>query len=426
MSSNITSRTDTKAALTVTLDETSLKPFVDQAFDHLRQRVHAKGFRPGKAPNAIVERELGSAAVQNEVMEHAVEASYVGAVRDHQLPVVSQPQIRLKKFVPYTELEFEVEVELLPGIELGDYKGIRIPRPAIKVEPEEIDGTIQELRRREATRIEKETGAAEGDEVVFDFKGSRDGQPVRGASAENHTLKLGSGQFIPGFEEQLAGLKPGDEKTFQIRFPKDYHEESLQDAEVQFEVKMKRVTGLVLPEVNDEFAAAVGPFKNVEELKADIAERLATKGADAAAREYENKVLDEVLKRSKYQLPDSLVRQQLERLQQELSQNLAYSGLDMTKYLQMLGKSQEQLDAQMRPEAERRVALALVLTEVSKAEGLQVTDEELDMEVARLKQEYPDPATQAELDRPESREDLYNHLMASRVIGKLIGYAEAG
>lgn len=425
MTAKITSQTDTTATLQVTLDEAALKPFMELAFDHLRERVHAKGFRPGKAPNAIVERELGSSAVQSEVIEHAVEASYVAAIRDHQLPVVSQPQVTLKKFVPYTELEFEAEVELLPKIKLGDYKGIRIARPAVKVDPTEIDQTIEELRRREATRIEKEVPAVLGDEMVFDFKGTKDGQAVRGASAENHTLKLGSGQFIPGFEDELVGLKPGDEKTFKVTFPKDYHEESLKGAEVQFEVKVKRVTELVLPAVDDEFAAAVGPFKNAGELKADVADRLARSQADQAAREYENQVLDELLRRSDFKAPDALVRQQLDRMKQELAQNLAYSGLDLDKYLQMMNKSLEQLEGEMRPEAERRVGLALVLTEVAKAENLQVTDEEIDQEVERLKKEYPDPATQAELDKPESREDLYNHLMASRVIGKLIEYAEA-
>lgn len=424
MTAKISSQTDTKATLEVTLDEAALKPFMELAFDHLRQRVHAKGFRPGKAPNSIVERELGSAAVQNEVIEHAVEASYVAAIRDHQLPVVSQPQVTLKKFVPYTDLEFEAEVELLPKIELGDYKAIRIARPAVKIEPAEIDKTIEELRRREATRIEKEVAAVLGDEMVFDFKGTKGGESVRGASAENHTLKLGSGQFIPGFEEELVGLKPGDQKTFQTTFPKDYHEESLQGAEVQFEVKVKRVTELVLPQVNDEFAAAVGPFKNVGEMKADIADRLARSQADQAARDYENKVLDELLKRSEFKAPDALVRQQLDRMKQELSQNLAYSGLDIDKYLQMTNKSVEEFEKDMRPEAERRVGLALVLTEVAKAENLEVTDGEIDKEIERLKQEYPDPSTQAELDRPESREDLYNHLMASRVIGKLVEYAE--
>jgi trigger factor len=425
MTAKISSQTETSATIEVLLDEAALKPFVEIAFDHLRQRVHAKGFRPGKAPNAIVERELGSAVVQNEVIEHAVESSYVAAIRDHQLPVVSQPQVKLKKFVPYTELEFEAEVELLPKVKLGDYKGIRVARPAVKVDPAEINKTIEELRRREATRIEKEVPAVLGDEMVFDFKGTKDGEPVRGASAENHTLKLGSGQFIPGFEEELVGLKPGDEKTFKVTFPKDYHEESLKGAEVQFEVKVKRVTELVLPEVNDEFAGAVGPFKNADEMRADVADRLAKSQAEQAAREYENKVLEELLKRCEVKTPEGLVQQQLDRMKQELTQNLAYSGLDMDKYLQMLNKTMEELEKEMRPEGERRVKLALVLTEVSKAEGLQVTDDELSKEISRLKQEYPDPATQAELDRPESREDLYNHLMASRVIGKLIEYAEA-
>ncbi|HEY2004359.1 MAG TPA: trigger factor [Candidatus Saccharimonadia bacterium] len=425
METKITSQTDTEAKFTVEVKEAELQHIKAEVFDELRKRVKAAGFRPGKAPDMIVERELGSATVQSEVVQHALQHSYADAIRELKLPVVGQPKVALDKFVPYTEMQYGVTVELMPKIKLADYKKIRVKRAAIKVEPAEIDRTIQDLRRREATRLDSEQPAKKGDEVNFDFEGTKNGQPVPGASAKNQTLQLGSGTFIPGFEEELTGLKKGDEKTFEIRFPKNYQESSLADQLVKFKVKINQVTELVLPEVNQEFVTKVSPFKSLDELKSDIAERVTAEKAEHVSREYEQEVIDKILKESTFKAPESLVVQQMERMRGELEQNLAYSGLNIDKYLELTKKSRDDMEKEMRPEAERRVGLAMVLTEVAAAENLSVTGEDLDSEINRLKAEYRDPATQAELDNPATREEVYNHLMASKVIAKLLEYAEA-
>lgn len=425
METKITSQTETEATFTVALNEAEMKHIKAEVFDHLRRQVKAAGFRPGKAPDAIVERELGSGTVQGEFIEHAIQHSYAQAVQENKLPVVASPRVTVEKFVPYTQLEYKAVVELMPKVKLADYKKIRVKRPAIKVETTEIDRTIDDLRRREAVRIDSEHLAKKTDEVNFDFEGSKDGEVVPGASAKGQTLQLGSNMFIPGFEDALIGLAKGDEKSFDIRFPKTYHEASLADQVVTFKVKVNSVTELVLPELNAEFVQKVSPFKSVDELKEDILQKATGEKTEAAARDYEKQVLDKVLAESKYQTPEALVNQQLDRMRQELEQNLAYSGLNLEKYLELSQKTQEDIDKEMRPEAERRVGLAMVLTEIAKAEDLSVTPEELDTEIDRLKQDYPDPKTQAELDNPNTREEVYNHLMASKVIGKLIGFAES-
>ncbi|HSX01817.1 MAG TPA: trigger factor [Candidatus Saccharimonadia bacterium] len=424
METNITSQTETEAKFTVTLNEAELKSVVAHVFDELRPKVKASGFRPGKAPDKIVERELGSSYVQNEVMEHAVQQSYGKAVQELKLPVVAPPQVSLEKFVPYTELEYKATVELMPKVKLAKYQEFRIKRPAVSVEPAEAERTLEDLRRREATRLEVERAAVKGDEVNFDFAGTKDGQPVGGATAKGQTLQLGSGQFIPGFEEELIGLEPGDEKTFDIRFPKDYHEESLANQVVTFAVTLNKVTELVLPELNDEFVVKISPFKTVDELRTDILQQITNQKAETATRDYEQQVLDKLLKESDYKLPDSLVQQQLRRMRAEVEQNLASSGLDLAKYLELSNKTEDELDKEMRPEAERRVGLAMILTEVAANENLSVSGEDLDMEIGRMKLNYKDEATRAELDNPNTREEIYNHLMASKVIAKLVGYAE--
>ena len=426
METKLTSQTETEAVFTVTLNEPELKSAKAHVFDaHLRPRVKVAGFRPGKAPDHIVERELGSNAVQGEVIDEMIQNSYSNAVRELKLQVVASPKITIEKFVAYTELEYKAIVELMPQVKLGEYKAFRLSRPEAKIEPDEIEHTLSDLRRREAARIESEQPAKSGNEINFDFSGTKDGQPVAGATATGQTLQLGSGNFIPGFEDELVGLKAGDDKTFDIVFPKDYQEKTLAGEKVQFAVKVNTVTELVLPKVDKEFIAKVSPFATEAELRDDIAQKISGEKAEAAAREYEQKVIDAVMKQADFKAPEGLVQQQLTRTKQELEQNLAYSGLDLPKYLELSGKTAADVDKELRPEAERRVGLAMVLTEVAKVESIQVSDDELDAEIVRMKKDYPDPQTQAELDNPNTREEIYNHLMASRVIAKLVGYAES-
>jgi trigger factor len=425
METKIITRTDEEVTFSVTLSEAELTAIKKEVFDHLRGNVKAAGFRPGKAPDMIVERELGASAVQSEVIDHALQHSYPDAVKELNLQIVSNPNISLDKFVPYTTLEYTVKAELLPKVKLADYSKMRVKRPTIKVEPAEINRTIEDLRRRESVRLDSEQPAKLGDEVNFDFAGTKGGEEVPGASAKNQTLQLGSGQFIPGFEEEMVGLKKGDEKTFDIKFPATYHEKTLADQVVTFAVKLNSVTDLVLPEVDAEFIGRVSPFKTLAELEADISGKITGEKAEAAAREYEQEVLNKLLKESQFKTPSALVDQQLQRMRGELEQNLAYSGLNFAKYLELSGKSQEEMDNEMRPEAERRVGLAMILTEVATAENLLITPEELDAEIDRLRQDYADPATQAELSNPNTREEIYNHLMSSKVIAKLVSFADA-
>jgi trigger factor len=424
METKITSRTDTTAEFTITMQEAELREVKAHVFDDLRKQVKAAGFRPGKAPDMIVERELGAGVVQSEFIEHAVQHSYPEAIKKEGLQTVASPQVSLLKFVPYTELEYKVVVELLPKVKLADYKKIRVKKPQIKIEKKEVDQAIEDLRRRLATRIDREHDARKGDEVNFDFEGTKDGEPVSGASAKNQTLQLGSGQFIPGFEDQLVGLKKGEEKTFEIRFPKEYQEKSLANELVKFHVKLNSVTELVLPETNQEFVEQVSPFKSLADLRSDIETRIKDDKEQSAQQSYESQVLDKLLEESEYKTPESLTKQQIDRMRAELEQNLAASGLNVEKYLELAGKSAEEMEREMRPEAERRVGLALVLTEVAAQENLSVPAAELDAEIDRMKAEYPDPATQAELSNPRTREEVYNHLMASKVIARLLEYAE--
>ena len=424
METKVISRTDTEVKITVTLGESELREIVKHVFDELRYQVKAAGFRPGKAPDQVVERELGATRVQSEVIDRALQSSYSRAIRDEKIPVVAPPQVSIDKFVPFTELVYSAIVEIIPPVELADYRRFRVKKTELKIEPTDVDKVIEDLRRREATRLESEQAAKIGDEVNFDFDGTKGGEPVGGASAKGQTLVLGSGQFIPGFEEEIVGQKAGAEKTFDIRFPRDYHEKSLAGETVTFKIKINKVTDLVLPALDQEFVAKVSPFKSVEDLKADVLLQLADRQKQETARAQEKEILDRLLAESDYQAPESLVRQQLVRMRAELEQNLVYSGLDLVKYLELTHKTSDQLDEELRPEAAKRVGLALILTAVGDAEKIAVSTDELDTEISAMKSRYEDKLAQAELDSPETREEIYNQIMGSRVMAKLVEFAE--
>jgi trigger factor len=424
MNAKITKHSDTEVTFEVVVGEHEIQHALEHSYDHYRPKVKAAGFRPGKAPNNIVAREIGDKTIQAETLDHALSHAYSEAVAQEQLQPLGQPKIDIKKWVPYDTLEFEVTVEVVPPVKLADYKKIKKPAKEAKVEPTRIDEMVEDLRRRLAKRIPALRAAKLGDEVKLDFEGKRDGKKIEGATGTNYTLKLGSNTFIPGFEEELVGLKNGDEKTFTVTFPKDYHESSLAGQPVEFSVKLQEVTELELPKDDDAFAAQVGPFKTLDELRKDIGEQLQLEAEETAKRQYENELLDEIIAASEAKVPQQLTLQQLERLKSEFNERLSQNGLTMEQYLEAQKQTQEELEKQLQPEAEKRVKLALILSEVAKLEQLQVETAEIEEELQQLRLRYTDPEMLKELENERVREDIYNHLMATKTVGKLVEYAQ--
>ena len=422
MKSIITSTTETSKTLTVTLEEKDMAKTVKHTLDHMRSKVKAAGFRPGKAPDHIVERELGAQTVQAEVIDAALGATYPQALIENDINPIGSPQVEVSKFVPYTELEYALTVEVLAPIKLADYKKLKSKKSEVKVDPKDLDAAVEDLRKRLASHEPIKTPAKLEDETVIDFEGTQNGILVPGAKGADHHLVLGSNSFIPGFEDELVGLKAGDTKTFDITFPKEYHEASLAGAVVTFKVDVKEVHRIILPEITDALAVEVAGVKTVKELRTDIESRLKAEKEADALRDYENQLIEEIVKGSTYTLPKSLVERQLEAMRAEFGQQLSQSGMDLDKWLNLTGKNLEEFDKELRPKAEDRVAAGIVMSEISKIEKVNVTDQDIEEELNRLRMNYPDPAMQAELEKPELREEIFNHLMASRTLAKLVEY----
>lgn len=416
----------TKTKLVIKAEEKELASAKKLALSHLATQVKVPGFREGKVPASVVEKNVDQNALQQEVIEHTINTLYASAVRQEDIRPVANPQIAIKKFVPFTELEFEAEIDCVGEIKLADYKKIKLAKPEVKITADDINGVIKSLQTRAAERKEVKRAAKKGDEVTIDFAGTDSkGAPVQGADAKDYPLVLGSDSFIPGFEDELVGLKPGEDKEFKVTFPKDYVAKALQNQKVTFAVTLHKVTELVEPKVDDQFAAAVGPFKSLKELKDDIKKQLTFEREREAMNKYDNELLEKIADKSKVEIPSMLIEEQIDRIEQEEKQNLMYRGQTWEEHLKEEGVTAEEHRKQKAPAAEQRVKIGIILSEVADAESVQVTPEEVEMRLQLMKAQYQDPKAQEELNSPEALRDIETRIRTEKTLEKLRNYAGA-
>jgi len=293
------------------------------------------------------------------------------------------------------------------------------------VTDKDVEAVLDDLRGRDAEKSEVKRAAKEGDEVVIDFSGvdAKTKAPIAGASGTDHPLGIGSNAFIPGFEPELIGLKAGQEKTFDITFPNDYGAAELQGKKVSFTVKVKTVRELALPKLDDDFAAKVGPFKTVAELKADIKKQLVNEKDYQAQRNFENELLAAIAEKATADIPSVLIEDEMDRMEAEEKRNLVYRGQTWQEHLDAEGKTEETHREGLREQAEARVKTGLVLGEVAEAEQITVTDKELDERIKQLKAQYTDQQMRDELSKPENRRELMSRLLTEKTIERLASYA---
>lgn len=418
-----TNLSPTKVKLTIASDEQFLSTAKDYVVKKLGQSVKVAGFREGTAPLNIIEKNLEPARLQTEFLEQAVNSLYGQVVEKEKLRPVSDPKVELKKFVPFTTLDFEIEVEVVGDIKLADYKKIKKTKPSAKVSEKDVNEVIKSLQVRLADRIEIKRPAKNGDEVLIDFKGVNDkSEAVAGAEGKDYPLILGSNTFIPGFEPNIVGLKAGEEKKFDVTFPKDYSVAALANKKVTFTVKISKVSEPREPKADDKFAAKAGPFKTLAGLKTDIKKQLTFERQNEADRAYENELMQEIADKSNVIIPKVLVDEQIIRGEQQERQNLTYKGQTWQDHLAEEGVSEEQHRERNRPTAEESVKVGLILSEIAEHENIKVTPEELEIRIQILKGQYKDPKMQAELDKPESRRDITSRIITEKTVTKLVDY----
>lgn len=406
--------------LSVELDQADLKIAKAQAVKNLAPSVKAAGFRPGKVPADVAEKNLDPNALAQETAELAINTAINDVAMAEELRILDRPQIDMKEFVPEQSLKFTADIDILPDIKLGDYKKLKVKADKVEVSDQDIAEVIDRMRAGMADKQKADRLAQDGDEVTIDFVGKKDNQPFDGGSAQDYQLELGSNSFIPGFEEAIVGHKAGDKFDIPLTFPKDYHAASLKGQKVVFEVNLKAVSEIKLPEVNDDFAAKCGPFKSVDELKADIKRELTTQKERQAEEKLKDDLIGELVKVSNIPVPEILIDDQIKSLEQDARQNLMYRGQTLEQYIDTQGFKDEAdwKEKEVKPGAVRRVQAGLALSELSKLEKVDVSQAELEERLNEMKQQYPNMAEQ--FDRPEARRDLANRVITEKTLDRLI------
>jgi trigger factor len=417
--------TPTKVKLTITADADILASTRQEVLKRLSREVKVPGFRAGHAPEAVVEKHLDQSVYQTEFLDAVVNKMYIQALDEERLRPVNRPDVSITKFVPFTDLEITAETEVIGKVTLPDYKKIKLPLPTVKVEAADVNEVIENLRTRAAEKSDVVRAAKDGDEVTIDFEGTdtKTKEAIAGADGKDYPLVLGSNSFIPGFEDELIGLKPGEDKTFDIVFPKDYGTQSLQNKKVTFKVSIKAIKELVKPKADDAFAATVGPFKSLAELKTDIKRQLTADREQQARQDYQSELLGQIAEKTKADIPEILIEDEMDRIEADEKQNLIYRGQTWEEHLKAEGVTEKEHREREREGAKARVTAGLVLGEVADREGITVTQQEVDLRLQLLKGQYNDAAMQAELDKPEARRDIQSRMLTEKTIDKLTEYA---
>ncbi|AGE64420.1 MULTISPECIES: trigger factor [Bacillus] len=382
-----------EGVLTVEVDAETFKTALDDAFKKVVKQVSIPGFRKGKIPRGLFEQRFGVEALYQDALDILLPVEYPKAVEEAGIEPVDRPEIDVEKIEKGESLIFTAKVTVKPEVKLGEYKGLGIEKDDTTVTDEDVQNELKALQERQAELVVKEEGAVEeGNTVVLDFEGFVDGEAFEGGKAENYSLEVGSGSFIPGFEDQLVGLEAGAEKDVEVTFPEEYHAEELAGKPAVFKVKIHEIKAKELPELNDEFAKDID--EEVETL-AELTEKTKKRLEEAKENEADAKLREElVLKASEnaeIDVPQAMVDTELDRMLKEFEQRLQMQGMNLELYTQFSGQDEAALKEQMKEDAEKRVKSNLTLEAIAKAENLEVSDEEVDAELTKMAEAYNMP-----------------------------------
>lgn len=423
MKTTIKHLSDTKVEVTITLGSDELVIAEQVALSKLSKNIKVPGFRKGKVPIAVVAKNVDPQTLQEQILDDAVSKSVAEAFTAEKLQVLDRPEVEVKKFVPGELLEFTAEAEILPAITLGDYKKLKATTEKASVTAKEVDEVVERMRQGFAEKNEVKRTAKMGDETVIDFVGKKDDVAFDGGTGSDYALALGSNSFINGFEEGIVGHKAGETFDLELTFPADYHVEELKGAPVVFTTTLKTVKELVLPEINDEFAAKAGPFTAASEMKADIKAELLKQKEHEAREKLKDDLVGQLIEVSTVPVPEILIADQQKSIEQDFERNLMYQGLTLDQYLvtQKFKDQDEWIKKEVKPTAEKRVKAGLVLAELSKLENIQATNDELDAHVQLYKQQYANNAEAlSQFDNPEVRRDIANRLLTEKTVDRLV------
>ena len=377
------------AKLTVEVSAEDFKAAIKKAFSKNKNRFAIPGFRKGKAPQAMIEKMYGEGVFYEDAADEAINASYAEAMKESGLDIVSRPEVTIEKIGKDEPFVYSALVAVKPEVTLGQYKGVEVEKADASVSAEDVEAELKKVQEQNARLLTVEDrGVEDGDQTVIDFEGFVDGKGFEGGKAEDYPLTIGSHSFIDTFEEQLIGKKIGEECEVNVTFPTEYHAADLAGKPATFKVTVKEIKVKELPELNDEFASEVSEFDTLDEYKKDVEKKLVEKKEIEANSKNEDAVVAKVVENATMEIPDKMIDAQAENMVQDMARRMQSQGLSLDMYLKYTGMTVEQMKEQARPDAEKRIRTRLVLEAVAKAENIQISDEKVDEEVAKMAEAY--------------------------------------
>lgn len=411
--------------MTVELDPTEWGKFIDDATKEVAKEVKIDGFRPGNAPKDLVEKTAGKGRILEKAADMALQKTFPKAAQEQKVQIIGRPEVQIIKIAEGNPFEFKVRGAVMPEIKLADYKkiaqAIKPPKKEdLRVDEKEVVQALEWLQKSRTQYAGVDRPAQKNDRVEVDFVAKQDGQIIEKGESKNHPIILGEGAFVPGFEDNLIGMKAGEEKKFSLVFPKDFAQKTLAGQNVDFEAKLNLVQEAHAPELNDEFAKTLGKFESLAAVKQNIREGLLMEKEQKEKEIWRIKLLEEIAKKSEMELPDILVVSELDKMMDEFKFNIAQMGFEFNAYLNNIKKTEEELRKEWRPKAEDRVRAALVLDEISHKENIQVSDAEIEEEANRFLSQYPDlNGAKAQIDRERLKQYTEGRIRNEKVFNLL-------
>jgi len=377
------------AKLTIEVSAEKLEEAINNAYNKNKNRIQLPGFRKGKAPRKMIEKQYGVEVFYEDAANELINNEYPNAVEECGEEVVSSPKIAVTQIESGKPFIFTAEVALKPPVSLGKYKGIKVSKQDLDVTDEDIDNEIKTELNKNARVVDVTDRAVKmDDQITLDFVGSVDGKEFDGGKGTDYPLTIGSGAFIPGFEDQLVGAEIGKEVEVNVTFPEDYQAKDLASKAAVFKCTVKAIKEKQLPELNDEFASNVSEFETLAEYKEDVKKKLEKRKADAAKAAKEDEAVKALIEDSEMELPEAMVETQQRSILNDFAQRLQYQGLNMQQYLQYTGNTEEKMLEQVKPQAEERIKSRLVLEAVAKAESIEASEEEVNAELQKMADQY--------------------------------------
>lgn len=412
---------DSRVELTVTLDAKDLKAAKEKALEKLAKEVKVEGFRKGKVPAEVAKKFIPENDLNAETIDYAVRSTVVQAFQKEEQSPLVLPSVNVTKYVPDELAEYTATADIIPEVKLGDYKKLGVKMGEVKVTEKDIKDILDNIASSFAEKKVAKKAAAEGDEVIIDFVGKKDGETFKGGSAKDYKLVLGSKTFIPGFEEGIVGHSSGDKFDLKLTFPKDYGVEDLAGAKTVFEILVKQVNEIIKPKINDELAQKCGPFKTLDELKDDIKKNIEAQKRHTEEEKYKDALVRELVKKSKIPAPEVLIDDQVRLIRDDMTRNASSQGMSFEEFLKRNHETLENWEKEARKIAKERVKASLALQNVALAEKIDVSDELVAAKIAELRDVYKkSPDAMKQLKSPNVRSDIKNRMVIEATLDYLV------